>query len=312
MHAAPLSVVEHNASASTMAYRAPETTMTLSATTPLVHAAAMEENGLDSDEIKLNYSWSEAVSALRGNNNDLIEAILCFEKEETVTQAVNSDIIETSEKRALRISPFVDTPEIQTLQCTEVLDTAPDLGKAPAERTLSIPLADYEGAAIEELSKTMAEGFSTVLDKVIENLDKSDGISAVIDKYFEKSDEPDNNLWSDEYVSGTWASEKGESKIFMDSITNRLSFMDFVNDSGYLHGWLDRRGDGWQARLLFYDMDENYWYSDSGGEEPEYVGDIRVCLLSGKTIETQIKLSDDSEWQPPVLQHSDASNKCDW
>ena len=77
-HAAPLPVVEYNASASTMAYRAPETTMTLPATTPLVHAAAMEENGLHSDDIKLvmlhgNCSRSEAVSALRDNNNDLIE-----------------------------------------------------------------------------------------------------------------------------------------------------------------------------------------------------------------------------------------------
>ena len=215
MHAAPLPVVEHNSSASTMAYRALETTMTLSATTPLIHAAAMEENGLNSDEIKVvmlhgNCCWSEAVSALRDNNNDLIEANFCLEKEETVTQAVNSDIIEISEKRALRTSPVVDTPEIQTLQCTEGLDTAPDLEKAPAERTLSIPLADYEGA-IEELSKTMAEGFSAALDKVIENFYKSDGISDVIDEYFEKSDEPDENLWSDEYVCGTWASEKGES-----------------------------------------------------------------------------------------------------
>ena len=159
----------------------------------------------------------------------------------------------------------------------------------------------------------MAEGFSAALDEVIENFDKPDGISAVVDKHFEKFDEPDNNPWSDEYVCGTWASEKGESKIYMDSITNRLSFKEVVDDSRYLHGWLDRRGDGWQARLIFYDMDENYWYSDSGGEVPEYVGDIRVCLLSGKTIETQIKFSDDdNEWQPPVLQHRDASNKCDW
>ena len=85
-----------------------------------------------------------------------------------------------------------------------------------------------------------------------------------------------------------------------------------MDDSGYLHGWLDRHGDGWQARLIFYDIDENPWYSHSGGEEPEYVGDIHVCLLSEKTIETQIKYSDDNEWQPPVLQHRDASNKCDW
>ena len=131
-----------------MAYPAPETMMTLPATTPLVHAADMtssattpqiqaadmEESGLYSDDIKLvmlhgKCSRSEAVSALRANNNDLIEAILCFEKEETVMQAVNRDIIETSEKRTLRISPVADTPESQTLECTEGLDTAPDLEK---------------------------------------------------------------------------------------------------------------------------------------------------------------------------------------
>ena len=119
-----------------------------------------------------------------------------------------------------------------------------------------MPLADYEGA-IEEFSKAMAEGFSAALDEVIENFDKPDGISAVIDKHFEKFYEPDNNRWSDEYVCGTWASEKIDSKIFMDSTTNRLSFKEVENDSGYLHGWLDRRGDGWQARLIFNDMDEN-------------------------------------------------------
>ena len=37
-----------------------------------------------------------------------------------------------------------------------------------------------------------------------------------------------------------------------------------MNDSGYLHGGLNRRGDHWQARLIFYNMDENHWYLDSG------------------------------------------------
>ena len=193
----------------------------------------MEENDLNSDEIKLvmlhgNCSQSEAVSALRANNNDLIEAIMqCLEKEET---------IETNEKRTLRISPVVDTPEIQTLQCTEGLDTAPDLEKAPAERTLSIPLADCE-EVIEELSKAMAEGFSAALDEVIENFDKSDGIFAVIDEYFEKSDEPDKNFWSDEYVCGTWASEKGESNIFMHSIS--LSRKLWMTRDACTVGWTD-------------------------------------------------------------------------
>ena len=76
--------------------------------------------------------------------------------------------------------------------------------------------------------------------------------------------------------------------------------------------WLDRNRDGWQARLIFCDVDEEPWYSHSGGEEPEYVEDIRVCVLLERTIETQIKFSDDNEWQQPVLQHREASNECDW
>ena len=178
---------------------------------------------------------------------------------EYVRQAENRDIIETNEKRTLRISP-----------------------------------ADCEGV-IEELSKAMEEGFS-----------------AVLDEYFEKFDKPDKKHESDEHVCGTWASEKGESSIFGDCNTNRLSFEELVDDSGYLHGWLDRNSDGWQARLAFYDMDEEPWYSPSCGEEPEYVGDIHVRLLSETEIETQIRFSDDDEWQPPVvliLQHRDASSE---
>ena len=66
-------------------------------------------------------------------------------------------------------------------------------------------------------------------------------------------------------------------------------------------------------------MDEEPWYSPSCGEEPEYVGDIQgdvhVRLLSETAIETQIKFSDDDEWQPPVvlaLQHRDGSSERDW
>ena len=77
------------------------------------------------------------------------------------------------------------------------------------ERTLRIPLADCEGV-IEELSKAMEEGFSAVLDEFVENFDKPEGLSAVIDEYFEKFDKPDKKHESDEYVCGTWASEKGE------------------------------------------------------------------------------------------------------
>ena len=79
-----------------------------------------------------------------------------------------------------------------------------------------------------------------------------------------------------------------------------LSFEELVDDSGYLRGWLDWNSDGWQARLAFYDILEEPWYSPSCGEEPEYMGDIHV-LLSETAIETQIKFSDDDEWQPPVV-----------
>ena len=83
------------------------------------------------------------------------------------------------------VEKIVDTPEIQTVQSTESLDTAPDLGMAPAERTLRIALADCEGV-IEELSKAMEEGLSAVLDEFIENFDKPEGLPARIDEHFEK------------------------------------------------------------------------------------------------------------------------------
>ena len=53
---------------------------------------------------------------------------------------------------------------------------------------------------------------------------------------------------------------------------NCLSFEEFVDESGYLHGLLDRNRDGWQAKLAFHDMDEDPCNSSSCGEEPEYVG----------------------------------------
>ena len=98
---------------------------------------------------------------------------------------------------------------------------------------------------------------------------------------------------SNEYVCGKWTSEKGESSIFWDSNMKCLSFEESVDDSGYLHGGLDMNRDGWQARLAFHDMDEDPCYSSSCGEEPEYVGDIHVRLLSETAIETQIKFDDD-------------------
>ena len=53
-----------------------------------------------------------------------------------------------------------------------------------------------------------------------------------------------------------------------------------MDDSGYLHCWLDRNSDGCQARLAFYDIDEELWCSPFCGEESGYVGDIHVRLLS--------------------------------
>ena len=82
----------------------------------------------------------------------------------------------------------------------------------PAERTFSIPLADSE-EAIEELSRAMAEGFSAVMEDLIENFDKPDGLSAVGDEYFKKFDEPVRKHESDKYECGTRASEKVESNM---------------------------------------------------------------------------------------------------
>ena len=96
---------------------------------------------------------------------------------------------------------------------------------------------------------------------------------------------------------------------------NCLSFEESVDDSGNLHGWLDRIRDGWQARLAFHDIDEDPCYSSSCGEEPEKVEDIHVRLLSETAIETQIKFYVDDEWQPPVvltLQHRDGSGERNW
>ena len=69
---------------------------------------------------------------------------------------------------------------------------------------------------------------------------------------------------------------------------NCISFEESVDDSGYLHGWLGRNRDGWQARLAFHDMDEDPCYSSSCGEEPEYVVDIHVRLLSDRSGSRQL------------------------
>ena len=114
------------------------------------------------------------------------------------------------------------------------------------------------------LQKDDVQDFDTRWDQILPGtsempprnvlFDKPEGLSAVTDEYFEKFDKPDKNHVSHEHVCGKWASEKGESCNFRDCNTNRLSVEELVDDSGYLHGWLDRNSDGWQARLAFYDI----------------------------------------------------------
>ena len=275
VHAPPAPMIEYDA-ALTMAYRVYSTTVPVVVYDAPAPTVAHQVHAVPApvDEYDAPAACATPSPLMDGS----VVKVVHVPQVQVVEKTIEIPQLQTIEK-------IVDTPEIQTVQCIEGLDAAPDLEMAPAERTLRIPLADSEGA-IEELSKAMGERFSAVLDEFVENFDKPEGLSAVIDEHFEKFDKPDKKHESDEYVCGTWASEKGESSIFRDCITNRLSFEEVVDDSGYLHGWLDRHGDGWQARLIFYDMDEEPWYSHSGGEEPEYVGDIHVCLLSETTIET--------------------------
>ena len=89
--AAAALVVEYDAPAPTMAYRIPEN-------------AVADESGLEPEDIKLvmslvSCSRSKAVSVLRANNNDVLEAITrYFSYEEPAMQAENRDIIEADGK----------------------------------------------------------------------------------------------------------------------------------------------------------------------------------------------------------------------
>ena len=154
------------------------------------------------------------------------------------------------------------------------------------KRILRTSPAECEGA-IEELSKAMEEGFSAMLDGLVEDFDKPGGIGDMIDKSFEryecfeKIDKLEKKLKSDECVCGKWASEKGESMIFRDSNTNRLTFEELVDDSGYLHGWLDRTSDGWQARVALDDIDEEPWYSPSCGKRARIYGSHTCSTVVG-------------------------------
>ena len=92
---------------------------------------------------------------------------------------------------------------------------------------------EMEVLEIESRCCSRVVGWSAVMNEVIKKLEDSEG---------------------DEYVCSKWASEKGECRTFRDHNTGSLSFEELVDDSRYLHGWLDRSIDGWQAMLAFYDI----------------------------------------------------------
>ena len=123
-----------------------------------------------------------------------------------------------------------------------------------------------------------------------------------------------NDSEGDVYVCVKLASEKGECRKFRDHNTGSLSFEKLVDDSRYLHGWLDRSIVVWQAMLFLFNIYEEPWYSFFCGEEPKYMGDIRVRLFSKTKMKTQFKFSDEDEGQPPVvfiLKDRDASSERD-
>ena len=143
-----------------------------------------------------------------------------------------------------------------------------------------------------------------------EYFERPEGLSAVIDEYFERN----STSQTRSIVMNTYAvigPRRKVSPAFSGTVTRTASpsrNQCMTRDTCTV-GWK-----GWQARLAFYDIDEEPWYSPSCGEESEYVGNIHVRLLSETAIETQIKFSDDDEWQPPVVltfQLRDASSERD-
>ncbi|CAK9023145.1 unnamed protein product [Durusdinium trenchii] len=96
---------------------------------------------------------------------------------------------------------------------------------------------------------------------------------------------------------GSWRSAKGECAIFTDPRINRLTYEESLSDQdARLHGWLepyeDEQGDGviacWVAVLHLLGEDELPWYGPSFGEEPEALGQIKVELLPGQKMQTQL------------------------
>lgn len=110
---------------------------------------------------------------------------------------------------------------------------------------------------------------------------------------------------SEEAIHGEWVSAKGKCKIFLDSMTRRLSYEEALDDGCRLHGWLVKKSGElcWQSTLWILDEDQPPWYGPSFGEEPEAVGDILALLLPGPPtrLQTQIRVEgEDTDWQPPV------------
>eukprot|EP00931_Biecheleriopsis_adriatica_P043824 TRINITY_DN25042_c0_g1_i1.p1 TRINITY_DN25042_c0_g1~~TRINITY_DN25042_c0_g1_i1.p1 ORF type:complete len:210 (-),score=58.02 TRINITY_DN25042_c0_g1_i1:31-660(-) len=109
-------------------------------------------------------------------------------------------------------------------------------------------------------------------------------------------------------IQGRWKSGKGSCSIFEDSMTNRLTYEEPLDDSR-LHGWLEWREDElqegaiacWVAVLHLLGEDELPWYGPSFGPEPEALGEIRVELLPGRKMQTSIWIEEeDEDWQSPT------------
>mmetsp|Transcript_147200 Transcript_147200/g.274179 ORF Transcript_147200/g.274179 Transcript_147200/m.274179 type:complete len:234 (+) Transcript_147200:55-756(+) len=109
---------------------------------------------------------------------------------------------------------------------------------------------------------------------------------------------------SEEDVRGVWATETGKATIFLDQMTNRLSYEEEI-EGGRLHGWLVKQGAEllWHSSLWILEEDQQPWYGPSCGEEPERIGEIRVKLHAGPplSLETQIRDEEQVEWEVPVI-----------
>ena len=205
VHAAPLPVIEYDAPAPNMAYRAhaaPAPMVEYDAAPTMayrVYAALALAVEYDAPASTVEYQAHAAPAPVDEYDAPAARAApfsLSGRASRQGRACSSVQVVEkTSEIPQLQsFEKIVDIPEIQTVQSTESLETAPVLEMAPAERTLRISLADCEGV-IEELSKAMEEG-------------APEALSVVIDEYFEKFDKPDKKHECDHYVCGKWASEK--------------------------------------------------------------------------------------------------------